>query len=73
MKNMGGMASLMDKLPAQFQQAAGNANMDQADKQVRRMVGIIDSMTKAERAKPELIKPPASAASRPAPVCRCRK
>jgi signal recognition particle subunit SRP54 len=30
--------------------------MDQADKQVRRMVGIIDSMTKAERAKPELIK-----------------
>jgi len=56
MKKMGGMASLVDKLPAQFQQAAGNANMDQADKQVRRMVGIIDSMTPAERAKPELIK-----------------
>jgi signal recognition particle subunit SRP54 len=30
--------------------------MDQADKQVRRMCGIIDSMTPAERAKPELIK-----------------
>jgi signal recognition particle subunit SRP54 len=30
--------------------------MDQADKQVRRMVGIIDSMTPQERAKPELIK-----------------
>jgi signal recognition particle subunit SRP54 len=56
MKKMGGMASLVDKLPAQFQQAAGGANMDQADKQVRRMVGIIDSMTPAERAKPELIK-----------------
>jgi len=56
MKKMGGMASLLDKLPAQFQQAAGNANMEQADKQVRRMVGIIDSMTPAERAKPELIK-----------------
>src|SRR6476619_5282858 len=56
MKKMGGMASLLDKLPAQFQQAAGNANMDQADKQVRRMVGIIDSMTTQERAKPELIK-----------------
>jgi signal recognition particle subunit SRP54 len=56
MKKMGGMAGLLDKLPAQFQQAAGNANMDQADKQVRRMVGIIDSMTPAERAKPELIK-----------------
>ncbi|GAB3456657.1 signal recognition particle protein [Massilia terrae] len=56
MKKMGGMAGLIDKLPAQFQQAAGNANMDQAEKQVRRMVGIIDSMTPAERAKPELIK-----------------
>ncbi|MFL6675088.1 MAG: signal recognition particle protein [Massilia sp.] len=56
MKKMGGMANLLDKLPAQFQQAAGNANMDQADKQVRRMVGIIDSMTPAERHKPELIK-----------------
>ncbi|GGX76232.1 signal recognition particle protein [Massilia dura] len=56
MKKMGGMAGLVDKLPAQFQQAAGNANMDQAEKQVRRMVGIIDSMTPAERAKPDLIK-----------------
>jgi len=56
MKKMGGLAGLMDKLPAQFQQAAGGANMDQAEKQVRRMVGIIDSMTPAERAKPELIK-----------------
>jgi signal recognition particle subunit SRP54 len=56
MKKMGGMASLIDKLPAQFQQAAGGANMDQADKQVRRMVGIIDSMTPQERSKPELIK-----------------
>ncbi|HCE07870.1 MAG TPA: signal recognition particle protein, partial [Oxalobacteraceae bacterium] len=37
MKKMGGMANLMDKLPAQFQQAAGGAKMDQADKQVRRM------------------------------------
>jgi len=30
--------------------------MDQAERQVRRMVGIIDSMTPQERAKPELIK-----------------
>jgi len=50
------MASLVYKLPAQFQHAAGGANMGQADKQVRRMVGIIDSMTPAERAKPDLIK-----------------
>ncbi|MGI4847933.1 MAG: signal recognition particle protein [Janthinobacterium lividum] len=56
MKKMGGMANLMDKLPAQFQQAASGANMDQAEKQVKRMEGIINSMTPAERARPELIK-----------------
>ncbi|MBC7489361.1 MAG: signal recognition particle protein, partial [Glaciimonas sp.] len=55
-KKMGGMLSLLDKLPAQFQQAAGGANMDQAEKSVRRMEGIINSMTVQERAKPELIK-----------------
>lgn len=56
MKKMGGFSSLMDKLPAQFQQAASGANMDQAEKQVRRMEGIINSMTPLERSKPELIK-----------------
>ena len=56
MKKMGGLSNLMDKLPAQFQQVAGGANMDQAEKQVRRMEGIINSMTPQERGKPELIK-----------------
>lgn len=56
MKNMGGLSSLMDKLPAQFQQAAAGADMSQAEKQIRRMEGIINSMTPAERAKPEIIK-----------------
>jgi len=56
MKKMGGLSNLMDKLPAQFQQAASGANMDQAEKQVRRMEGIINSMTAQERSKPELIK-----------------
>ncbi|WP_343727932.1 signal recognition particle protein [Burkholderia seminalis] len=56
MKNMGGLSSLMDKLPAQFQQAAAGADMGQAEKQIRRMEGIISSMTPAERAKPEIIK-----------------
>ncbi|MDE2203471.1 MAG: signal recognition particle protein, partial [Burkholderiaceae bacterium] len=56
MKKMGGLGSLMDKLPAQLAQQAQGANMDQAEKQVRRMEGIINSMTPAERAKPELIK-----------------
>ncbi|KVP36156.1 signal recognition particle protein [Burkholderia ubonensis] len=56
MKNMGGLSSLIDKLPAQFQQAAAGADMGQAEKQIRRMEGIISSMTPAERAKPEIIK-----------------
>ncbi|GBH26437.1 signal recognition particle protein [Burkholderia vietnamiensis] len=56
MKNMGGLSSLMDKLPAQFQQAAAGADMGQAEKAIRRMEGIINSMTPAERAKPEIIK-----------------
>ncbi|BAN24141.1 signal recognition particle protein [Caballeronia insecticola] len=56
MKKMGGLSSLMDKLPAQFQQAAQGADMNNAEKQMRRMEGIINSMTLAERAKPELIK-----------------
>jgi signal recognition particle subunit SRP54 len=56
MKNMGGLSGMMDKLPAQFQQAASGANMGQAEKQVRRMEGIINSMTAQERSKPDLIK-----------------
>jgi signal recognition particle subunit SRP54 len=56
MKNMGSLSSLMDKLPAQFQQAASGANMDNAEKSMRRMEGMINSMTPLERAKPELIK-----------------
>jgi signal recognition particle subunit SRP54 len=56
MKSMGGLSSLMDKLPAQFQQAAAGANMGMAESQMRRMEGIINSMTPLERAKPELIK-----------------
>jgi len=56
MRNMGGMAALMDKLPAQFAQAAGQLQGGAEDKAVRRIEGIINSMTPAERAKPELIK-----------------
>ena len=56
MKKMGGLSSLMDKLPAQMQAAAGQADMTRAEKDIRRMQGIIHSMTPAERTKPELIK-----------------
>lgn len=56
MKKMGGLSGLIDKLPAQMQAAAGQANMGMAEKQVRRMEGIINAMTPQERSKPELIK-----------------
>ncbi|MFM2445712.1 MAG: hypothetical protein RI936_159 [Pseudomonadota bacterium] len=56
MKKMGGLSGLVDKLPAQFAAAAGKVSDADADKSLRRVEGIINSMTPAERAKPELIK-----------------
>ena len=56
MQKMGGMASLMDKMPSQVAQAASKTNLSHADKQTTRMRGIIDSMTPQERSKPELLK-----------------
>ena len=54
MKKMGGVSAMLDKLPGQLAQAAGKAQMD--DRQIRRIEGIINSMTPQERAKPELLK-----------------
>ena len=56
MKKMGGLAGLMDKLPTQMTAKAGNVDMDRAERDVRRMEGIICSMTPLERRKPDLIK-----------------
>jgi signal recognition particle subunit SRP54 len=56
MRQMGGMSNLIDKLPAQFAQAAAKQDMGVAEKQIRRTQGIIDSMTPQERRKPELLK-----------------
>jgi signal recognition particle subunit SRP54 len=55
-KKMGDMSSLMEKLPAQFAQAASQMQGGQADKQLRRTEGILNSMTPRERAKPDLLK-----------------
>ena len=59
MKKMGGLGGLMDKLPSQFAGKGANlgpAEMERAERDVRRMEGIICSMTPAERRKPELLK-----------------
>ena len=55
MKKMGGVASLMDKLPAQLVGQIDPAKL-QDETQFRRIEGIINSMTPAERRKPEIIK-----------------
>lgn len=56
MRKMGGMGALMDKMPAQLAGMAAKVNPDDADKSIRRIEGIINSMTPLERRKPELIK-----------------
>ncbi len=55
MTRMGGLSSMLDKLPAQL---AGQINPAQLqdDRQFRRIEGIINSMTPGERADPGLIK-----------------
>ena len=55
-KKMGDMSSMLEKLPAQFAQAAGQLQSGQAEKQMRRTEGILNSMTPLERTKPELLK-----------------
>jgi signal recognition particle subunit SRP54 len=56
MKKMGGLASLVDKLPAQIAQAAARSPQLADDRALARIEGIINSMTPAERARPEIIK-----------------
>ncbi|MDH3288782.1 MAG: signal recognition particle protein [Betaproteobacteria bacterium] len=55
MKKMGGVAGLLDKLPGDLaRMTQGAPQMD--DRAIRRLEGIINSMTAQERAKPEVIK-----------------
>lgn len=58
MRSMGSMSSLIDKLPAAMQEAAAQSHVsdEDADRMIRRTIGIIDSMTPQERRHPELIK-----------------
>jgi signal recognition particle subunit SRP54 len=57
MRKMGGLSSMIDKLPAQFAQAASQMQAGGGEeKTVGRIEGIINSMTLDERSKPELLK-----------------
>ena len=54
MRKMGGVQGLLDKLPAQLVQAVQTTQTD--ERTIRRLEGIINSMTPMERARPELLK-----------------
>jgi signal recognition particle subunit SRP54 len=56
MRNMGGLSAMMEKMPAQIAQMAGQLPAGAENKMVGRVEGIINSMTPAERARPELLK-----------------
>ena len=58
MKKMGGLGGLMDKLPSQMTggKMPAAADMNRAERDMRRMEGIICSMTPQERRKPDLLK-----------------
>jgi signal recognition particle subunit SRP54 len=54
MRKMGGLSAMLDKLPAELARAAQSTSVD--EKKIARIEGIINSMTRLERTKPELIK-----------------
>ena len=64
MRKMGGLSGLMDKLPTQMAAKAGQADMDRAERDIRRMEGIISSMSAKERRQPNLLMDGKSKASR---------
>lgn len=55
MEKMGGLSSLVDKLPGMGGNISQQLQNPAHTKQMKRMVAIIDSMTPVERRKPELI------------------
>jgi len=55
MKNMGGLSSLMDKLPNQLAGKASEADLNRAERDIVRKEGIIQSMSAKERRNPELL------------------
>ncbi len=54
MKKLGGLSSLVDKLPSASK--VGADDIAQGEKQMQRIEGIINSMTPRERQRPELLK-----------------
>jgi len=55
LQRMGGMAAVLDKLPAQMQANAAKAAGAVNPQAIKRQIGIIDSMTPRERRRPDMI------------------
>ena len=73
MKQMGGLSSLMDKLPASMAAKAGPMDMDKVEKDIERKQGIIHSMTPHGAPQARADQSHAQAPHcRWAPACRCR-
>lgn len=53
MLNMGGMAGLLEKMPGMPAGAANNPALE--EKNIRRQMAVIDSMTRRERRRPDMI------------------
>ena len=68
MQKMGGMGGIMGMMPGigKMKDQIAAAGLD--DKMFGRQLAIISSMTKAERANPDLLKQAARSASPPAPA-----
>lgn len=64
MKKMGGLGGLMDKLPTQMTAKTGQADMDRAERDMKRMEGMLNAMTAKERRLPALLLDGKSKASR---------
>ena len=56
MKQMGGLSSLMEKMPGKIAAKAKDVDLNRAEKEMVKKQGIIHSMTLQERSKPEIIK-----------------
>ncbi len=54
-RKLGGLSAVIDKLPAQLSQRASGVSGEQADRELKRQIAIIDSMTAQERRQAGII------------------
>jgi len=55
LQRMGGVGALLDKLPGKLARKGGAVSPDQGDRELRRQIAIINSMTARERRNPAII------------------